>query len=108
MPRSWVFGLLLVGGCGVSGCSTHPISDTMDFFRPGKIGPDKVVPYGGVCIPQGPVTSPAPVVPVVPTAPAVPPIAVPVVPPPAPLPPPTGTLPPPSTPTPSIFPVPPR
>jgi hypothetical protein len=76
MPRCWVFGLLLM-----TGCSTHPISDAMDYFRPSKIAPNKVLPYGGVCIPQGPVTGPGP------PLPSVPAIAVPVVPPPAPLPP---------------------
>jgi hypothetical protein len=37
----------------IAGCSTHPISDTCDYFRPGHLYPNKVGPYGGVCIPQG-------------------------------------------------------
>jgi hypothetical protein len=92
MPRRWVLCLLML-----TGCSTHPISDLEDYFHPGKIGPNKVLPYGGVCIPQGPVTGAGP------SLPSVPAIAVPVVPPAAPLPPPAGA---PITgpPAPSIFP----
>jgi hypothetical protein len=99
MPRFWVFGLFLLAGC-----STQPCIDVKDYFFPGKLGPNKVQPYGGVCIPQGPVTGPGP------SLPAVPAIAVPVIPPPAPLPPsagpPTaGPFPPPvGPPPPSIFP----
>jgi hypothetical protein len=93
MSRCRLFGLLLLAGC-----STHPICDVKDYFRPGKIGPNKVQPYGGVCIPQGPITGPGP------SLPSVPAINVPVVPPPAPLPPPTGIVPPAVPPAPSIFP----
>ncbi len=42
------------------GCSTHPLADTCDFFKPGKLGPTKVQPYGGVAIPQGPIVPVAP------------------------------------------------
>jgi hypothetical protein len=106
MPRFWVLSLVLLAGC-----STQPCIDVRDYFFPAKLGPNKVQPYGGVCIPQGPVTGPGPALP------AVAPIAVPVVPPAAPLPPPTpppggvqqqppgGTFPPPvGPPPPSIFP----
>jgi hypothetical protein len=46
--------------CFVSGCSTHPIADLCDYFKPGKMGPNLVQPYGGVAIPQGPIVPPAP------------------------------------------------
>jgi hypothetical protein len=62
------------------GCSTHPIADTLDALKPGRMYPDARTPYGGVCIPQGPgVTGTNPSAPVIPPPP--------VVPPPAPLPP---------------------
>ena len=95
---------------GSAGCSTHPVGDTLDFFKPGRIYTDgKTTPYGGVCQPQGPLMgpgaggppqinvgpptpllpdgAPAPAVPVIPpavpiTAPAVP--GAPTVPPPPP------------------------
>jgi hypothetical protein len=83
----------------LAGCSTHPVCDVKDYFFPGKLGPNKVQPFGGVCIPQGPIIGPGPSLPAVPAI-NVP--AVPVVPPPAPLPPsvpaPVGP------PAPSIFP----
>lgn len=41
--------------CIFAGCSTHPITDACDYFKPGKLGPNKVTPYGGVAIPQGPI-----------------------------------------------------
>lgn len=91
-----------------AGCSTHPIADTCDFFKPGHLYPNKVTPYGGVCIPQGATfqgTSPsAPFVPVVPPPAPIPgnlppppggPISVPTFPV---APPPPGNLPPPSMP----------
>jgi hypothetical protein len=62
----------------LAGCSTHPIGDTCDFFKPGHLYPNKVNPYGGVCIPQG--------MQIQGTSPSAPPG--PVIPPPAPLPPP--------------------
>ncbi len=93
MPRPWIFGLLLLAGC-----STHPCYDVRDYFWPGKAGPNKVQPYGGVCIPQGPVTGPGP------SLPSVPAIAIPVIPPPAPLAPAPGTAPPMGPLPPSIFP----
>jgi hypothetical protein len=42
---------LLIGVC--TGCSTHPLVDFCDLVQPGKMGPNKVTPYGGVGIPQG-------------------------------------------------------
>jgi hypothetical protein len=92
-PTTFAF-YLLPFSLFISGCSTHPLVDTLDFFKPGKLGPVTVQPYGGVNIPQGPL---------VPGAPVVPPIGIPVpvqptavVPPPAPLPggpPPGGGIP---------------
>ncbi len=82
----------------LAGCSTHPVCDVLDYFVPGKMGPNKVQPYGGVCIPQGAITGPGPALP------AVPAINVPVVPPPAPLPPSRGVVPPLAVPPPPIFP----
>jgi len=97
--------------CFLSGCSTHPMVDVCDFFKPGNTGPNKVQPYGGVGIPQGPIVAVAPNITVGPPA------AFPgggVVPPPAPLPgnrpgglqlqPPMGDLPPPLPPAPPNFP----
>jgi hypothetical protein len=78
--------LVLVGF--LSGCSTHPVVDILDYFKPGKLGPNKVQPYGGVGVPQGAI------VPVAPSITVGPPAVVPgvgVVPPPAPLP---GNVPP--------------
>jgi hypothetical protein len=80
MNRRRLFILMF---CISAGCSTHPLVDLCDTVKPAKLGPNKVQPYGGVAIPQGPI---------VPVAPAVvvgPPAVVPggaVVPPPAPLP----------------------
>ena len=79
--------LLFLGFLG--GCSTHPVVNLRDYFRPGRFGTNKVQPYGGVCIPQGPVTNPG--------MPPLPVINAPggggVIPPPAPLPPPGGNAP---------------
>jgi hypothetical protein len=44
--------------CLLTGCSTHPLANTLDFFCPGKLGPNRVQPYGGVGIPQGAVLAP--------------------------------------------------
>jgi hypothetical protein len=71
--------------CFAAGCSTHPIADTCDYFKPGHLYPTKVGPYGGVCIPQGATfqgTSPS-----APFGPSVAPSVLPPVPPPVPLPP---------------------
>lgn len=108
--------ILLV--CLLTGCSTHPVADMLDYFAPGKMGPNEVPPYGGVGIPQGAIVPPAAVVPggVVPGGVIPPPVVPPpVVPPPAPLPsvrppgfqlqPPTpGDVPPPLPPNPPNFP----
>jgi hypothetical protein len=77
--RSWT--LLL---CLLTGCSTHPLVDVCDFFKPGKLGPTTVTPYGGVAIPQGAIIPAAPNISVGPPA-ALPP-GPPVIPPPAALP----------------------
>jgi hypothetical protein len=58
--RPWT--LLL---CFLTGCSTHPLADTLDLIKPGKLGPVTVQPYGGVNIPQGPIVPGAPLVPVI-------------------------------------------
>jgi hypothetical protein len=60
-----------------AGCSTHPLVDICDTLQPGHLYPNKVTPYGGVCIPQGAAIQG--------TAPSAP--FGPVVPPPVPLPP---------------------
>ncbi len=85
----WVLCLLLLGGC-----TNYPLVTMRDHCHPGAFGPNKVQPYGGVCIPQGPVTGPG-----MPCLPGIgvpgpdgmvppPPIGGGVIPPPAPLPPP--------------------
>ena len=51
--------------CLLAGCSTHPCADFSDRFFPGRIRPNEVTPYGGVCIPQGPVVLPGPGVPII-------------------------------------------
>ena len=70
----------------VAGCSTAPLVDTCDYFKPGHLYANKVNPYGGACIPQGggiQGTAPSsPFVPVVPPAapvfpPGGPPVSVP-------------------------------
>jgi hypothetical protein len=38
----------------LAGCSTSPVADMLDYFRPGRIVADKSVPRGGVCGPQQP------------------------------------------------------
>lgn len=75
--------------CFLSGCSTHPCADFSDYVKPGKLGPTKVTPYGGVAIPQGAIIPAAPDISVGPPAafPAAPGAVAPVVPPPAALPP---------------------
>ena len=81
MIRKRPWSLIL---CLLTGCSTHPLVDTLDFFKPGKLGPVTVQPYGGVNVPQGPIVPGAPVVPVMGMPVPVQPIAV--VPPPVPFP----------------------
>lgn len=51
---SWFLLLPLVG------CSTHPCADLSDYFNPGKLRENRVEPYGGVCIQQGPIQPPTP------------------------------------------------
>ena len=58
-PKHITFALL----CFAAGCSTNPIADVGDYLCPGKMGPNKVQPYGGVNIPQGPIVPPMPSVP---------------------------------------------
>jgi hypothetical protein len=69
MKRGPVFVLLLL-----TGCSTAPIADLMDFFTPGHLEPEKTAPYGGVCLPQG-INAP-PAATTAPPPPPVPPTAV--------------------------------
>ena len=33
----------------LAGCSTAPIADFLDFFKPGRLEPEETPPYGGVC-----------------------------------------------------------
>jgi len=54
MKRGPAFFLLLL-----TGCSTAPIADVMDFFAPGTLPAEKTTPYGGVCLPQGITAPPA-------------------------------------------------
>jgi hypothetical protein len=49
---SLLFTLLLAG------CSTQPIVNTLDFFKPGKMYANDVEPYGGVLLQQGSVVGP--------------------------------------------------
>src|SRR5438552_8567112 len=60
----------------MAGCSTTPVADMMDFFRPGRLDPGATAPYGGVCTPR-PVAPPVPLVgslqPVLPAVPGPPP-----------------------------------
>ena len=58
MNRRLGWSLLL---CLLTGCSTHPVANMLDFFCPGKMYPNQkdLVPYGGVGIPQGPILTPA-------------------------------------------------
>jgi hypothetical protein len=86
-----------------TGCSTHPIAGLQDYFLPGHVGTADVQPYGGVCIPQGPVQPPLPQAPVIlqPPTPPGPPI----IPPAAPLPgAPPAAAPPGAVPPPPAFP----
>lgn len=54
MKQCWLLTLVLLAGC-----STHPLADMCDFFKPGKLYPDgKTSPYGGVCRNQGPIAGP--------------------------------------------------
>ena len=52
MTRRHGWSLLL---CFLTGCSMHPLTDFWDYVHPGKLYPNKVEPYGGVAIPQGPI-----------------------------------------------------
>src|SRR5436189_2020982 len=47
MKRAAALALLLSAGC-----STAPIADLMDYFKPGKLSPETTPPYGGVCVPR--------------------------------------------------------
>src|ERR1051326_4564024 len=47
MKRAAVLGMLLSAGC-----STAPVADFLDFCKPGRLGPEQVAPYGGVCQPR--------------------------------------------------------
>jgi hypothetical protein len=86
--------LLLLLLLGVTGCSTSPIVDMWDYFKPGRMYTDQKGRYGGVCQPQGLLPGPTGTIaaPGVPT-PVVPP---PQIPPPTPgtpvIPPPPGSV----------------
>jgi len=92
MRRHWPWLLW-----ALAGCSTHPVADVLDYFSPGRVGTNDVPPYGGVCIPQGPIQPPLPA----PGPDLVPGPAPSIIPPPAPLP---GTAPAPAVPPPPSFP----
>jgi hypothetical protein len=81
----------------LTGCSTHPIADVMDFWRPGRMYANTVDPYGGVCGQHGAILIPGAAPPAPPCPPVPPPPSTPgVVPPPVPLPgSPGGPVPPP-------------
>jgi hypothetical protein len=79
MNRRWPLAV-----CLIAGCSTHPLTDIADFFKPGRLHPDgQTAPYGGVCRNQGPIAGPGaggppqidvgPPQPVTPAAPIIPP-----------------------------------
>jgi hypothetical protein len=55
--------------CFFAGCSTHPGADLCDWIKPGSLGPNRVQPYGGVGIPQGPIVPVAPNLPIAPIVP---------------------------------------
>ncbi len=90
--------------CLLCGCSTHPLADFCDWVQPGKFGPNKVQPYGGVAIPQGAIVPIGPNISVGPPAPlSAPPLVPPAQPLPgnqAPPPFPVGDVPPPFPPNP--------
>jgi hypothetical protein len=53
--HAWFLGLQLMAAgviLALSGCSTSPCADVLDFCSPGRIPPNADV-TGGVCIPQG-------------------------------------------------------
>jgi hypothetical protein len=54
MRHCWLFLTLFLAGC-----STHPIANMQDYIRPGKMYANEVDPYGGVCIQQGAILTPA-------------------------------------------------
>lgn len=105
----------LTSSAFVVGCSTHPVVSVCDYFQPGRLYPDKVTPYGGVCgVQRGTIQGTAPSVPfgmsvIPPPAPIAPsgPISIPTLPGPAPpgsVVPVPGSLPPPAPPPPPAFP----
>jgi len=67
MKRAAVLLLLLM-----TGCSTAPLADTLDFVKPGRLPPGPRQYYGGV----GPPLPPQPGTPT-PANPAIPPLPVP-------------------------------
>jgi hypothetical protein len=61
----------------MAGCSTAPVADLMDYFSPGRMGPESTPPYGGVSaphpgsqLPPGAVSGLPPVPPIPPALPA--------------------------------------
>ncbi|HEV2949758.1 MAG TPA: hypothetical protein VGX70_20445 [Gemmataceae bacterium] len=60
----------------LAGCSTAPVADLMDYFSPGRMGPEATPPYGGVSAPHpggGSLPSGAVVGPALPPVPPAPP-----------------------------------
>lgn len=57
-----------------AGCSTAPLADMFDFFKPGRMDPNPAPFYGGVCQPGAPrglgTVPPSVMVPTGPPAPA--------------------------------------
>lgn len=54
--------LALLALLAAAGCSTAPLADFLDVVRPGRLGPERVPPYGGVNapVPAGPLVVPPP------------------------------------------------
>ncbi len=69
MKRPLVLLFLLVAGC-----STAPVADLMDYFSPGRLGPESTPPYGGVSAPHPGGGSLPPGAMIGPTLPPVPPV----------------------------------
>lgn len=74
MTRVAISFILVAGFSLLTGCSTAPVADLMDYFSPGRMGPETTPPYGGVTAPHpgGPSLPPGAVA--GPSLPPVPPI----------------------------------
>src|SRR5262249_37167219 len=62
----------------LTGCSTAPVADLMDWFWPGRLPAETTTPHGGVCLPQGNLPPPGVPIPAAPPAgpPPAPPAAI--------------------------------